>query len=118
MSEERRRGRHQVDARQKLLQLLEEWEQEQWPYCIADEDQEDEQLKLQGEVWLLQQIERWKADPSPKRSHKLKVLPGLNSLCRLAAAVTLPAHSNLTLHAPWQQSFGQGPQFAVDSLQR
>lgn len=66
-------GREPVDARQKLLQLLQSWGQDYWPACVADGEQHDDQLGQQGEAWLLDQVERWEVDPSPSRSHKLKV---------------------------------------------
>ena len=66
-------GREPVDARKKLLQLLDSWGQDHWSACIAAGEREDDQLRQQGEAWLLDQIERWEVDYSPARNHKLKV---------------------------------------------
>ena len=62
-----------ISARQKLLKLLKDWVEHHWPADTAPGEQQDEQLKLQGEAWLLQQVKRWDVDDTGARSHKLKV---------------------------------------------
>ena len=71
-----------MDARKKLVQLLESWTQDFWSLCVDGEQLDDEELRLQGEAWLLDQIERWEVDCSSSRSHKLKV-GGLAKSCVL-----------------------------------
>lgn len=71
----RRGGREAVDARTKLLHLLENWVQDFWPLCVGADERGIDQLKQQGEAWLLDQIEKWEVDSSPSRNHKLKVRP-------------------------------------------
>ncbi|KAK9791385.1 hypothetical protein WJX73_009569 [Symbiochloris irregularis] len=71
-----KRLREPIDGRQKLLDLLEDWGKDQWPACVTDAEQQEQQLKLQGEAWLLQQVERWEVDLSPFRNHKLKFSGG------------------------------------------
>ena len=68
-----RGGREPVDARQKLLGLLDQWIKDLWPTCVAADQLGDEQLRQQGCAWLLTQVEKWEVDPTPSRNHKLKV---------------------------------------------
>ena len=85
LPDKRRGGREPVDARKKLLQLLDDWAQDFWPLCVDSDEREDEHLRQQGKAWLLDQIERWEVDFSSSRSHKLKVGVGakyvLNACC-------------------------------------
>ena len=68
-----RGGREPVDARRKLLGLLDQWITKLWPACVAADQLGDEQLRRQGCAWLLTQVEKWEVDPTPSRNHKLKV---------------------------------------------
>lgn len=75
-----KRLREPIDPRQKLLDFVQDWSKDHWPACVADGEQQDQQLKLQSEVWLLQQVQRWEVDLSSFRNHKLKVRPGCPEL--------------------------------------
>ena len=71
--ERHRGGREPVNARRKLVGLLDQWTKALWPACVAAEQLGDEQLRQQGCAWLLTQVEKCEVDPTPSRNHKLKV---------------------------------------------